>query len=329
MASPRVSVVLPIYNGSAYLRQSIGSVLAQSATDFELLICDDGSKDDSRAIAESFDDPRITLLANEANHGLFPTLNRLVAAARGTHIRFWSQDDVMKPQCLASEARFWSEHPSLALIYCQAAVRDESRTVVVVPGSDPTPVVIEPWLSTQIAFYFGCIQGNIAMVSVRKEILDQVGPFANLRVSGDFEMWTRIALQHAIGFIREPLVELRSHDDQFSRRRGERQHFIREDRAILERLLHAMPLELRAHAANYRRRQLWVRNVHYMMRCLLTGDFAEASSVACEIRRESALFPLLVRWLLTANGHWWKPRVRYMAPRAVVMPFTASSQEPA
>jgi glycosyltransferase involved in cell wall biosynthesis len=329
MSTPRVSVLLPIYNGSAYLRQSIASVLSQTAIDFELVMCDDGSTDISRAIAASFDDPRVRLIVNEANRGLFPTLNRLVGVARGSHIRFWAQDDVMKPQCLASEERFWSRHPSLALTYCQAEVRDESRAMLVAPGSDPTPAVIEPWLSTQIAFYYGCMQGNIAMVTVRKDILEQVGPFADLRVSGDFEMWTRIALQHRIGFIREPLVELRSHDDQFSRRGGERLHFIREDRPILNRLLDAMPPELRAHAENYRRRKLWVWNVHYVMRCILTGNFSLASSAAFEIRQEAPFPPLLVRWMLTANGRLWKPKARYLAPRSAVVPFSATGQEPA
>jgi glycosyltransferase involved in cell wall biosynthesis len=95
-----LSVILPVCNGARYLRESIASVLAQTLTDFEFIIWDDGSTDDSGAIAKSFKDPCIVCSANPTNLGLFSTLNRAISAAGSDRIRLWAQDDVMGPACL-------------------------------------------------------------------------------------------------------------------------------------------------------------------------------------------------------------------------------------
>src|SRR5262249_51144628 len=115
---PTISIVLPLYNGERHVAEAIQSVLSQTFGDFELLVCDDGSSDATASIAATFDDPRIRRMANARNLGLFPTLNRLVAEARGRYVRFWSQDDRMKPDCLAVEMAFWRAHPNLGLTYC-------------------------------------------------------------------------------------------------------------------------------------------------------------------------------------------------------------------
>jgi glycosyltransferase involved in cell wall biosynthesis len=314
MSGPRISVVMPVYNGRRYLAESIESVLAQEYGDFELVVCDDGSSDDSMAVLRDYTDPRIRLLTNPANRGLFPTLNRLIGEARGKFVRFWSQDDRMDPRCLEVETRFWSRHPDIALSYCQGNVIDSTGAVAAAAPADETPEVLPPWLSTQIALYHGCLQANIATVTARREVLEEAGPFADLRVSGDFEMWTRIAMRFPIGFIGEPLVDVRRHPGQFSQSPRERLTFVREDRLVTDRLFEALPVALRPHVDAYRRRQQLVWAMHAAVSAAVRGELALARAVIAELRPQAAIAPLALRWALTANGALFKPRPLYMTP---------------
>lgn len=101
---PKVSVAIPVYNGAAYLGPAIESVLAQSLTDFELVICDDHSTDRSPEIAASYRDSRIRQLRNEQNLGFGGNWNRCLAEARGDYIKLLPQDDLLAPDCLAKQA---------------------------------------------------------------------------------------------------------------------------------------------------------------------------------------------------------------------------------
>jgi len=319
---PTISIVLPLYNGERHVAEAIQSVLSQTFGDFELLVCDDGSTDATVSIAAAFDDPRIRRLANARNLGLFPTLNRLVAEARGRYVRFWSQDDRMKPDCLAVEMAFWRAHPNLGLTYCLRDTIDDDGRPIKGAALDRTPDVIEPWLATQIAFYHGCLQGNIATVTVPRDVLARIGPFGDFRVSGDFEMWTRIAQQLPIGFISRSLIELRNHAGQFSQRAGERLHFVREDRVVYERLRRDLPEELHATAERFdRRRRVW--NVHYVARCLLAGRLAMAAAVWRELRRQGTSWRDVGRWAVTLNQTLTRTRPVYRHPdgRTAPEPF--------
>src|SRR5215831_2702993 len=119
MTAPAVSIVLPVYNGRRYLRESMDSLLGQTDPDFELIAWDDGSADDSREILAQYRDPRLRVFANPVNAGLFPTLNLGLQEARGALVRFWTQDDRMKRDCLAREREFWTRRPQIAMSYCQ------------------------------------------------------------------------------------------------------------------------------------------------------------------------------------------------------------------
>jgi len=94
LENPKVTVLMPVYNGEQYLREAIESILTQSFTDFEFLIINDGSTDSSVEIIESYDDPRIRLIHNEANLKLVATLNKGVDLARGEYIARMDCDDI-------------------------------------------------------------------------------------------------------------------------------------------------------------------------------------------------------------------------------------------
>ena len=102
MTTPLVSVLLPVYNAQDYLRESIDSILGQTLTDFELIIVNDGSTDGSKAIIDSYTDPRIVRI-DQDNAGLPVSLNRAIAIAKGKYLARQDADDVSEPARLAEQ----------------------------------------------------------------------------------------------------------------------------------------------------------------------------------------------------------------------------------
>ena len=115
LKSPKVTVLMPVYNGESYLREAIESILNQSFRDFEFLIIDDGSTDRSFEIAKSYADSRIRLEKNGTNQGLIYTLNRGLSEARGTYIARMDADDISLPGRLAAQVAFMDAHPDIAV----------------------------------------------------------------------------------------------------------------------------------------------------------------------------------------------------------------------
>ena len=114
--TPRISVIMAVYNGGSFLKPAIESILRQSESRFEFLIIDDGSQDGSAAIIESFKDPRIRLIRNAANRGLAASLNAGLEVARGTYIARLDADDIALPDRLALQLDFLERNPDIAAI---------------------------------------------------------------------------------------------------------------------------------------------------------------------------------------------------------------------
>jgi teichuronic acid biosynthesis glycosyltransferase TuaG len=114
-ATPRVSVVIPVYNAAGFVAEAIASVLAQTMPDWELIAVEDGSSDDSLAILQGLaTDPRITVLSGGPNRGPGPARNRAIAAARGRFIAFLDADDLWHPEKLARQLAFMAQGPVLS-----------------------------------------------------------------------------------------------------------------------------------------------------------------------------------------------------------------------
>jgi glycosyltransferase involved in cell wall biosynthesis len=113
-----VSVVLPVYNGEAFVAGAIRSIQDQTFSDWELLVCDDGSQDGSARACESIaaSDSRIRLVHNPKNLGLAPTMNRLVGLAQGEFCAIQEQDDVSLPERLSVEVEEFERHPEAAVV---------------------------------------------------------------------------------------------------------------------------------------------------------------------------------------------------------------------
>jgi glycosyltransferase involved in cell wall biosynthesis len=122
---PKISVVMPVFNGGGFLREAVDSVLTQSFDDFEFLIIDDGSTDDSLAILNEYSDKRLRIISQE-NRGVIESLNRGIQSATGEYIARMDADDRCELNRFALQVRYLDAHPDIALIGGSVATMDES-----------------------------------------------------------------------------------------------------------------------------------------------------------------------------------------------------------
>lgn len=233
-----ISVILPVHNAFPYLEASVSSVLAQSLRDFEFLIVDDASTDGSLAWLEQINDDRVRLFKNEKNKGLFYNLNLLIKNSNAPLIKIWAQDDIMYPGCLAKIIEFHGRYPRIGFSYSGRDIIDEMGRVILLNINDVTPEIIPVKLHTRIAFFTGSIAGNISNVTLAAHAMKTVGLFnESMTICGDFDMWVRIAKNYDVGFLKEPLIQLRQHAMQLSRLEKYYINHLEEDLQVYQNLL--------------------------------------------------------------------------------------------
>jgi glycosyltransferase involved in cell wall biosynthesis len=131
-ARPRVSVLIPSWNGEDFVGAAIDSVLGQTFSDFELVVVDDHSTDATMEIARRRTDSRLRIVAGEANIGLEANWNRALAEARGGFVKILPQDDLLAPDCLEKQVAVLDDpaHSSVVLVSCARNVVDTSGKVL-------------------------------------------------------------------------------------------------------------------------------------------------------------------------------------------------------
>jgi glycosyltransferase involved in cell wall biosynthesis len=129
---PRLSVGLPVYNGQRYIREALDALLAQSFTDFELIISDNASTDDTQEICRSYagQDPRIRYIRQARNIGLNPNHNFVVRQARGEYFKWAAHDDLYGRDLLARCVAALDEYPDVVLSHADMAIIDETGNIV-------------------------------------------------------------------------------------------------------------------------------------------------------------------------------------------------------
>lgn len=267
-----ISVILPVYNGGEFLKQSVNSVLKQDYKDFEILIIDDCSTDGSYEWLQTLQDDRIRLYRNENNKGLFYNLNFLVQKSNGVIIKLWAQDDIMYPQCLGKFVKFHIQHPQIGFSYSGMDGLDEKGNLQISNRNDNTPDIISTERHALIAYYTGSIAGNIANVCIRKDALEKVGAFnEQMRISADFDMWVRLAEHFETGFIKEPLIKLRGHSGQLSRNEKYYINHVKEDLQVYRYLNSYVTKEIKAKGKKLIREQKLIFYYILMAKALMTG----------------------------------------------------------
>lgn len=198
---PRVTVGLPFLDEARHLGDAIRSVLAQSFTDFELLLVDDGSRDASLEIARSFDDPRIVVLADGHRRHLPARLNEIVRRARSPLIARMDGDDVMHPERLARQLAMFDADPTLDVVGTWAALVDGADQPFAVSESAPLPPTPRSAMLTGIMAH--------ATMLGRREWFERHTYDETLTRAEDRDMWCRTATSTRFGVVPECLYVVR------------------------------------------------------------------------------------------------------------------------
>jgi glycosyltransferase involved in cell wall biosynthesis len=211
MTTPRITVLLSVHNGGRWLRAAIESVLAQTWRNFEFLILDDASTDDSAAQIESFRDPRIQLIRLPENIGLTRSLNVGLREARGEFTARQDADDLSAPERLEKQVAFLDAHSGVPLVGAQARLIDEHGRSRGVRDLPLEPVAVR-WLSlldnpiihTAVMFRTSVIRDELA------------GYDESFPCCQDYDLWARVLMRHPAVNLAPRLVAVREHGGSIS-----------------------------------------------------------------------------------------------------------------
>jgi glycosyltransferase involved in cell wall biosynthesis len=216
--SPKVSIVMSVFNGASYLRRAIDSILGQSFTDFEFIIIDDGSTDDTQSILQEYADERIRLFSNDANLGLTRSLNKGIEAARGEFLARLDVDDVAQRNRLERQAACLEGDRKLGIVGSICSMVDEDGRNVGL-SDEPSSDIELRWRSlTGVPFQH-------PSVMIRKDVLDRhrLKYDEQYETAQDYDLWVRL-LGHAKGMnIQDPLVTRTRHQKSIGHRLKDRQ----------------------------------------------------------------------------------------------------------
>jgi glycosyltransferase involved in cell wall biosynthesis len=185
--APRVSIIVPAYNMQAYLDETVASVVAQSFANFELLIVDDGSTDDTLAKAKAWAerDHRVQVLT-KANGGLANARNFGLAAARGHWVLFLDGDDWLAEGQLQHMLRRAEEAPEAVLVACSCAMVDDDKTLL---SRAPVPDLHAPFENFAVTCAF-----SVHCALVKRDAIQALGGFDEaLKSAEDWDLWQRLA----------------------------------------------------------------------------------------------------------------------------------------
>lgn len=213
--SPRVSVILPVYNGEAYLREAVDSILGQTYADFELIVIDDGSRDGTAAVLDAVRDPRVRVV-HQDNMGLALTLNKGIGLARGEYIARQDADDISRPERLARQVDYLDAHPACGLLGTWSVIQ-EDRVLTSRQHRHPCS---NGELQLRLLFDSFFVHSSVMM---RRSALHRSGLYPTdpeRNPPEDFDLWLRIAREHELANLAEPLLVYREVPGSISRTRA-------------------------------------------------------------------------------------------------------------
>ena len=267
-----VSVVVPTHNRRALLARTLRSALRQERVDFEVIVVDDASSDDTAAFLSSLDDRRVRVLRHEVARGLSSARNHGAEHARAEWLAFLDDDDLWAPdklyrQLSAAKAagRDWAYTGSVNI--------ENGRIVRSVPAPSEEEVVAT-------LPRFPILPGGGSNVIVRRETFTQIGPFNTRLVSGgeDWELWIRLAKHGWPAGVREPLMAKRIHSSNMF---GETDRIVRATTVI--QTLHDTPIDWGRMnqwlAERYLREGRWLTALHMSTKAAARGEVAGVAAV--------------------------------------------------
>ncbi|MEW4925271.1 glycosyltransferase [Algibacter sp. 2305UL17-15] len=205
MAS-KISVVLPVYNVEAYIEACIDSLLLQSVQDFEIIVIDDCSTDNTINLIESYKDSRIIIIEKDSNKGLIDSLNLGFEMARGTYIARMDGDDISMPNRFEKQLQVLENNPEIDV--CGCWLQEFGKTNNIIRHKETHDEIVTNMLSS-------CAM-SLGTVMIRRKAITGVKFNENKKHVEDYDFWSRIAWSCTFYNIQEVLYHYRIHDTQVS-----------------------------------------------------------------------------------------------------------------
>lgn len=210
----KFSIIIPLYNKAPYIRKALESVFAQTYTDYELIVVDDGSSDDSLAIAKQCITDRCAVdrhdgcrsalpveIIEQANSGVSAARNNGVAASKGEYVAFLDADDWWEPTFLEKMAKLIEDYPEAGLYASNYVYYKPGKTHVAL--NIPTGYINYP----KAYYESGAMPVTSITAVMPRAVFDEMGGFpVGIKLGEDFLLWAKIAMYHPVAFLNEPLA---------------------------------------------------------------------------------------------------------------------------
>lgn len=292
--TPLVSIIIPVFNGEEYLRESLDSIVGQTYSHTEVLVMDDASTDGTPDVIAAYGE-KVRQYRQPSNRGIYGNMNDGIAMARGDHIAIYHSDDVYDPRIVEREVEFLGRHPEAGAVFCQDIFidpqgRERGRLELVpeVRGGRPLDyrTVFNALLTHRNRFL------RCPSCMVRASVYKDVGTYRDreFRNTSDLEMYLRIGRKYPIGILEEHLFHYRwGHGNS-----GQRYRHLRTDSdryfPIMDLYLEeggrslATPKALAAYQAHRAEDNLMRAVNHYIL-----GHRDESRSVLSEVRASNLI----------------------------------------
>jgi glycosyltransferase involved in cell wall biosynthesis len=216
MTQPKVSFLIPVYNGMPFLPEAVESVLAQTDGDWDLILVDDGSSDESAAFIRALTDPRIKTVFNQVNLGLYGSLAQAVRSMNADWVSILMQDDRLKPNYLQEMRRLLASYPQGAAFWATEDTIDGKGELLIAGSTTGREEVIQPgvgpWLG---ALRRGCIW-TISGSFTRRDLFLVEAFRKELPHCGDYDWLLRALWRWQFVYYEFSVAQLRRHEGQAS-----------------------------------------------------------------------------------------------------------------
>jgi len=219
---PIVTFVVPCYKLGHLLGECLESILGQTFGDFEVLVLDDCSPDDTQQVARSYRDPRIHYIRNQPNLGHLRNYNKGIGLAHGKYVWLISADDrLRRPHILERYMDVLENNPRVGYAFCPGVGLENGQEVGVLKYSVHGE---RDWIRSGHEFFIKLLDGNSVIAAsgiVRKECYDKLGAFPlDLPYAGDWYLWCLFALHYDVAYLAEPMVHYRQHPQSMTNHLG-------------------------------------------------------------------------------------------------------------
>jgi glycosyltransferase involved in cell wall biosynthesis len=211
---PTVSVILPTFNRTKYLRAAVESVCAQTFSDWELIIADDGSADATKEYLTSIDDPRVRTIWLTHSGNPAQVRNAGIQSAKGGYVAFLDSDDLWLPTKLERQVAALRERSGALWSYTDSYRIDEDGHPLAAEGGPQRPLkqgwIVESLLTLETVMAMPTVMAD-------RELVNEIGGFDEAQRFGEYhDLCLRLALKSPVVALSEPLCAVRSHDDHYS-----------------------------------------------------------------------------------------------------------------